>query len=115
MMMPTFSFMNRKKEECSIRFILVPFTKRHFEIRLGAKDLFKTKWINNPNIFCLGRFVLHESCAPIKEHHKQKHETMCNFLKNFVLDAFEICKAKLKGDDKLEIDFYLYSFYIFPK
>ncbi len=35
---------------------------------------------------------------------------MCNFLKTFVLDAFEICKAKLKGDDKLEIAFYLYSF-----
>ncbi|CAK02046.1 hypothetical protein predicted by Glimmer/Critica [Bartonella tribocorum CIP 105476] len=36
-------------------------------------------------------------------------------LKNIILDAFEICKAKLKGDDELEIDFYLYSFYIFPK
>ncbi|PIT69923.1 hypothetical protein CEV08_05245 [Bartonella tribocorum] len=66
-------------------------------------------------MFCLGCSISHEDRTPIKEHNKQKHETMCNFLKNIVWDAFEICKAKLKGDDKRRINVHLYSFYIFPK
>lgn len=54
----------------------IPFTNRRRKIRLEAKGLFKTKWINNPNIFCLGHSILHEGRDLIKEHNKQKHEAM---------------------------------------